>query len=351
MLKVVPTRFVLQIIPILLVGLWLWLSYLVLQTFLLTIAWALIVAYVLFPLYRVCLGYLKGHENLSAAVVTVVIAVFLLILVVGVVSLLQEEIERVYPQMVTRINQLSYELPQTLRAVPHIGQWLQKGLDYLQGSRHERTAQFLVWSKMLLSQGAHLVGRLGEYGLKFSFMLTTVFFCLRDGEKWLMQMRRVCKYYLEDEQGAYLQVAGDTSRAVVYGLVLAALGQGSVAAIGYAVAGVDAPLLLGALTTLLALIPMGAVLVWLPTALMLIAQENYLSGGGLLVWGVLAISTVDNVIRPLVICGTSHIPFLVVLLGVFGGLGAFGAIGLFLGPVILSVLLEIWRQNLNKIPM
>ena len=350
MLKVAPSRFDWKLIPVFLVGIWLWLSYLVLQTFFLTIAWALIVAYVVFPFYRVCFGYLKGNENLSAAVVTAVIAVFLLILVIGIVSIFQEEIERVYPQMVTSINQLSYELPKTLRSIPHIGQWLQKALDYLQGSRHERTAQFLVWSKVLLGQGAHLVGRLGEYGLKLSFMLTTVFFCLRDGEKWLLQIRRVCKCYLGDEQGAYLQVAGDTSRAVVYGLVLAALGQGSVAAIGYAVAGVEAPLLLGALTMLLAFIPMGAVLVWLPTALMLIVQEDYLSGGGLLVWGVLAISTVDNVIRPLVICGTSHIPFLVVLFGVFGGLSAFGAIGLFLGPVILSVLLEIWRQNLNKIP-
>ncbi len=88
---------------------------------------------------------------------------------------------------------------------------------------------------------------------------------------------------------------------------------------------------------------MGATLVWLPTALMLLVEQ----GLGLLTWGFLAISTIDNIIRPLVICGASETPFLLVLFGVFGGLTAFGAIGLFLGSVILAVLLAVWRENMT----
>jgi Ca2+-transporting ATPase len=68
----------------------------------------------------------------------------------------------------------------------------------------------------------------------------------------------------------------------------------------------------------------------------------------LLLWGFLVVSTVDNVIRPLVISGASQVPFLVVLFGVLGGLSAFGAVGLFLGPVVLAVLLSVWQAWLKQ---
>ena len=76
---------------------------------------------------------------------------------------------------------------------------------------------------------------------------------------------------------------------------------------------------------------------------------------GLAIWGTVVISSIDNVIRPLVISSSSEIPFLLVMFGVLGGLSAFGMVGLFLGPVILAVLMAVWRQwlaseqMLNKI--
>jgi P-type Ca2+ transporter type 2C len=121
------------------------------------------------------------------------------------------------------------------------------------------------------------------------------------------------------------------------------LGQGLLAGFGYAAAGVKAPVLFAAVTSLLALVPMGATLVWMPLSLGLILTDQYWPGIGLLLWGVLVVSTVDNVIRPLVISGASKVPFLVVMFGVLGGLTAFGAVGLFLGPVILAVLLSVWQ--------
>jgi Ca2+-transporting ATPase len=120
------------------------------------------------------------------------------------------------------------------------------------------------------------------------------------------------------------------------------------AGFGYYVADVKAPVLFGAITALLALIPMGATLVWLPIGISLILMDQLWPGIGLLLWGFLVVSTVDNVIRPLVISGASQVPFLVVLFGVLGGLSAFGAVGLFLGPVILAVLLSVWRAWLKQ---
>jgi Ca2+-transporting ATPase len=67
-----------------------------------------------------------------------------------------------------------------------------------------------------------------------------------------------------------------------------------------------------------------------------------------MLWGFLVVSTIDNLIRPIVISGTSNVPFLVVMFGVLGGLIAFGAIGLFIGPVILAVLLSVWQCWLKQ---
>jgi len=121
------------------------------------------------------------------------------------------------------------------------------------------------------------------------------------------------------------------------------LGQGILAGVGYAFSGVRAPVMFGAVTALLALVPMGATLVWVPLGVGLIIADHLWQGLALLAWGFLVVSTVDNVIRPLVISGASRVPFLVVMFGVFGGLSAFGPVGLFLGPVILAVLLSVWQ--------
>jgi predicted PurR-regulated permease PerM len=68
----------------------------------------------------------------------------------------------------------------------------------------------------------------------------------------------------------------------------------------------------------------------------------------LFIWGLTAVSWIDNLVRPLVISGATRIPFLLVLFGVLGGLGAFGLVGLFIGPVILAVSIAIWREWLAE---
>lgn len=130
--------------------------------------------------------------------------------------------------------------------------------------------------------------------------------------------------------------------------ILAALAQGMLAGLGYAVAGVKAPVLFGAITALLVMIPMGATLVWMPLGITLTLTDQLWPGIGLLLWGFWVVSTMDNVIRPIVISGASRVPFLIVLFGVLGGLTAFGMVGLFLGPVILSVLLSVWQAWLKQ---
>jgi predicted PurR-regulated permease PerM len=110
------------------------------------------------------------------------------------------------------------------------------------------------------------------------------------------------------------------------------------------VAGIAAPVLWGVITALVSLIPFVGPVVWIGLSLNLLAHGDTQAALGLFLWGALVVSWVDNLIRPLVISGPTRIPFLLVFLGVLGGLNAFGLIGLFLGPVLLAVSIAIWRE-------
>jgi len=340
-----PTRF---LIPgILLTGL-VWLGYLVLREFLQTIAWALIVTYVMWPPYRWLRCRLNHRHTLSAAIMAGVISTIILLALYGLADLLQGEIKVAYQAVVSNLKDPAYRLPAFLAKIPWLGPYLQEQFDQLIRDQAGMAAQISAWAQQWLGAAAQFIGGIGQYVLKLCVMLVMLFFCFRDGDQAALQLHQGLVRFLGKYQHVYLEAAGHTTRAVVYGLMLAALGQGILAGVGYAFAGVRAPVLFGAVTALLAMVPMGATLVWVPLGLGLIASDQLWQGLGLLAWGFMVVSTVDNVIRPLVISGASRVPFLIVMFGVFGGLSAFGPIGLFLGPVILAVLLSVWQAWIRQ---
>ena len=337
----------LYLIPgILLVGL-LILSFMVLREFLLALVWAIIIVYVMWPPYQWLRRQFKDQVSLSAAVMTAIIAAVILLIVYWLAAMLQEETKIAYQNLVDNFTQGPYRLPGFISRIPWLGNYLQEWIDRLTSDRAEVATQLANWAKQWLGGFAQFLGGIGNNVIKLGVILVTVFFGFRDGKEMIIQLQQGLVRFLGKYQHVYLQAAGSTTRAVVYGLVLAALGQGMLAGFGYTIAGVKAPVLFGAITALLALIPMGATLVWVPIGIMLILTDQLWPGIGLLLWGFLVVSTVDNVIRPLVISGASRVPFLVVLFGVLGGLSAFGAVGLFLGPVILAVLLSVWQAWLD----
>jgi P-type Ca2+ transporter type 2C len=332
---------------ILLVGL-LWLSYAVMRDFLLVVTWAFIIAYVTWPLFQRLKVLLQNRETLSAAVMTGIIMILIFLVVYWLVNSLQSEIKIIYQMLLTTFANPPKQLPDSLNQIPWLGDYLQQYLDQLNADEAGVKTQLIDWAKQWLGQLGRFIGSIGRNIMTLGFILVTLFFCFRDGEKAIGQLRLGLNTFLGKYQGIYLQVAGDTARAVVYGVVLASFGQGLIAGLGYSVAGVNAPALLSVVTALLAMIPMGAPLIWAPVSIGLILSGQVWQGVGLLLWGMFVISTIDNVIRPLVISGAGRIPFLVVLFGVFGGLSAFGVIGVFVGPIILSVMLSVWKAWLKQ---
>ncbi len=189
-----------------------------------------------------------------------------------------------------------------------------------------------------------LAGGVGRNVAKFGIAVFALFFLFRHGDEVLSQFRGVATRWLGESARDYIVAAGVTVRAVVFGIVLTALAQGVLAGLGYWVAGIAAPVLWGVITALVSLIPFVGPLVWVGLSLNLLAHGDTQAALGLFLWGALVVSWVDNLIRPLVISGPTRIPFLLVFLGVLGGLSAFGLIGLFLGPVLLAVSIAIWRE-------
>lgn len=319
------------------------LSFMVLREFFMTLAWALIIAYIMWPAYRWLRQQLNTQATVSAFIMTTLIAVVILLVLYGLAELLQKELKTAYLALTDNFVHDLHQLLDSLTRLPVLGPFLQDLLNQLDQNQSELTLQAADWAKQWSGTVARFIGSIGQNILKSGVILVTLFFCFRDGEAAVKQLQQGLIHYLGQYQQLYLQVAGHTTRAVVYGLVLAALGQGLLAGIGYAVAGVGAPVIFGVVTAFFAMIPMGATLVWVPLGITLLLSGQWWPGIGLLLWGFLVVSTVDNVIRPLVISGAGSVPLLVVLFGVLGGLSAFGIIGLFLGPVILAVLLAVWQ--------
>lgn len=133
-------------------------------------------------------------------------------------------------------------------------------------------------------------------------------------------------------------------RATVNGTILVSVTEGAAIGVGYWVAGVPQPLLFTTFTIVLALIPFGAWAAFGLASLILISNGSVLAGGLLFAFGVIVMTVGDNVVQPTVIGSAVELPFLLAMIGAFGGLAELGLVGLFVGPVIMAALLLVWQE-------
>lgn len=337
-----------RVILALLLGILLFLGYQVLYVFLVPVAWAVILVYVTWPVYRRLRHYLYGHPLGSALLMTVVLGAAFVLPALWLIALLRAELPLAYQTAAAAFAQGPYVLPDFIAQIPWLGPELQRLLDQLAGEPAALREQLATWVEPWIGELAAILGDIGRNAIKFGIALVTAFFLYRDGEGALHQTRRILHRFLGERAYAYLTTIGATLRAVLYGLVLTALAQGFLAGLGYWAAGVKAPVLLGAVTAVMALIPFAPPLVWGSVGIWLLLTGETFAGIGLLLWGALVVSWVDNLVRPLVISTATRIPFLLVMFGVLGGIAAFGLVGLFFGPVIIAILLAVWREWLEE---
>ena len=335
------------ILGILLGGL-LVLSYAVLQPFIVPVAWAGIIAYATWPLYRRLRASMRRYPTLAALLMTLMLTAALVLPALWLASLLRTELGTAISTVTGAIRAGTLALPDFIRNLPWAGDALQRLLEQLTGDPENFGTQMNTWVRQGLDQAVALIGDVGRNAAKLGFALITVFFLYRDGDKLLRQVQKVLRRFLGERVDGYLVAVGSMTKAVVWGLVATALAQGVVAGLGYWWAGVAAPILLSAVTALIAMIPFGTPFAWGSIGIWLLISGDTVGGIGLLLWGALVVSWVDNLVRPLVISNATRIPFVLVMFGVLGGLAAFGLVGLFLGPVVLAVLMAVWREWMEE---
>ncbi len=193
-----------------------------------------------------------------------------------------------------------------------------------------------------------------EFLIGLGILIVSVYFFLIDGPGMIRTLMRLSP--LDDDYERRLLLEFDrTSRAVVLASVLSALAQGVLATVAYYFAGLESLVLLFLVTSLMALVPfLGAASVWIPCALWLGAvEQRYTEAIALAIFGVLVISSIDNVIKVFVLHGRSQLHPLFALLSVLGGVRVFGPIGILVGPMVvvfLQTLLEILNHELAEQP-
>jgi predicted PurR-regulated permease PerM len=323
------------------------LTFTVLQPFIVPLIWGGILAFVSWPLNQRFLRLVRGRAGVAALITTTLVTIAIVLPIVWLVLMVQTEAVAAYAEVQAFLAS-NPKLPESLRELPGVGAWAQQVLERLAADPTAIRAQFLVVLEESSVEVTRLIGGVGRNAAKLFFAVLSMFFLLRDGPRLLSETRAILEGILGPRVHDYLEAMGATTQAVVYALILSAVAQGVVAGLGYWIFGVQAPVLMGALTVLIALIPFGAPVVWGSLSIWMMVTGNVWGGVGLALWGMLLVSWMDNIVRPLVISNATRMPFLLVVFGVLGGVLAFGLVGLFIGPVLLAVSLAIWREWLEE---
>ncbi|MCF5059993.1 AI-2E family transporter [Pseudomonas proteolytica] len=337
-------RLLVQILLLVLFGASFW----VMAPFWSALFWGAVLAFASWPLMRLLTRALGGRESLAAGILTLgwmlLVAVPLVWLGFNLADHVRDAVALIKDVQVDGLP----EAPTWLGSIPFVGERLVGMWD----SIDQQGAALMVTIKPYLGQvGNWLLARSAQIGggiLELTLSLVFVFFFYRDGPRLAMFVHRLLERLIGERAGYYIDLVAGTVQRVVNGVIGTAAAQALLALIGFLIAGVPGALVLGIVTFLLSLIPMGPPLVWIPATAWLVWKGDYTYAVFLGVWGTFIISGVDNVLKPYLISRGGNLPLVIVLLGVVGGLIAFGFIGLFIGPTLLAVaysLLTDWSAS------
>jgi predicted PurR-regulated permease PerM len=319
------------------------LGFRVMEPFIVPLVWAGILAYVTWPGYTRALRLCRGRSVAAALLMTALVTLAVIVPLAWLAVVLRVEMVRAFHEVQGLLSG-GVQLPSLLLKIPWLGDELQDLTTRAAQDPHALGGELKAITDHSFDQIARVIGGIGRNVIKLLLSVLSLFFLYRGGVRLAGQMAQALEQLLGSRAHDYLEHIGQTVKAVVYGLVLAALVQGVLVGLGYWLAGVGAPVFLAALTTVCGLIPFAAPAIWIGIVLWLFLKGSTVAGVALFIWGALVMSWTDHMVRPFLISREAEIPFLVVIFGVLGGLAAFGLVGLFVGPVILAVLLAIWRE-------
>jgi len=302
------------------------------------------------PAHRWVLARSRGRSTLTAALM----AVLLLLVLVAPMALLSGSLANGVELAIAYFRPLlesglPSEAPDWVSRVPLAGSFISDYWHSLVASREEMNEllrQFIAPTRRL---ALATVSLFGQGLLQLVLVIFFVFFIFRDAPAYASALRTGSRKLAGDLGERMLKLAEGTVTGVMVGIVGTAAAQAIVAMIGFLIAGVPGVIMLTFATFFFSMVPVvGATLIWLGAAVWLYQGGQTGWAIFMVLWGMFGISSVDNIVKPILISRTSSLPLLLILVGVFGGVLVFGFIGLFLGPTLLAlgqVLIREWLAH------
>lgn len=338
------------------------LFYQVLKPFLISLLWAGILALILYPIYERLKAILKNKAGISSLIMTFLTVSIIVIPLILMIASLSVEVFDIYKSAESRgefekLEKVAERFTklETLKEFIPSG-ILEKVVENFDLGQLDLQEIFIkgvgTASNYLIGKFQDIARNLTSFIFKFLVMVFALFFFFRDGKGICEELISLIPMK-EGEKAKIFRIFADTIDAVMMGSLAIAVVQGLLVGLILWALGISYPVLAGAVSFVLSMLPLvGAVVVWAPVGIYLLLTGALLKGIILLIFGAVVISTVDNVLRPLIIGGRVRLPTLFLLLSIIGGIQYFGFSGIVLGPVLLAVFmsfLEIYKQTYREL--
>ena len=328
-----------RIFLLIIVGVSLYLSYLILLPFIDTLILAIILASFFNPLQIYLERRLRGRKNLAALIIVLIITFVIAIPVFVFTSTM-------VAQGLDTVNKTNEWIRagklQQLIEDPRINEYLarlQERFSFIQITKVEIANDLLYVSRdigqFLLGKVAAILGNVASLVAQFFIMIFIAFYLVRDGREMASSIRYFIPLRAEQED-RIINGIRIVTKSVLLGTFLTAVCQGLVGGIALAI--LDFPgLFWGTMTALASLIPLvGVYLIWVPIAFYLLLLGETKSVVFLAVWSIVASGIIDNFVRPFLMKGKSKMSPFYIFLAILGGVQYFGLKGILYGPLILS---------------
>jgi predicted PurR-regulated permease PerM len=319
------------------------LAFLVFRHFLATFTVAASVAILMAPLQRRVTQLLRGRSSVAAGLLVLLTTVVILVPILVSAGILSQQAVTFFEWVRPRVQPAALEALYR-DVLPARYPWLQGWLRFDEQEATQAVSSVLSGAAAAANrviQGT--VAGLTSAILDLFLFLLILFFLLRDGGALRTELRGVSPLSLTQER-EIVEHLERTVRGVTKAMFIVPFAQGFVAMLGFALFGVPSPVLWGVVVSLAALIPiLGSPLGWVPAVVYLFLQGEAWPTVGMLLYGIVVISGLDNVLKPMVLKGAAQIHPLPAFLATLGGLFAFGPLGFLIGPVILSLVLSAIR--------
>ena len=308
------------------------------------VLWAVVIAILFQPLHRRVVRSLPGKPNISALLTLLAILVIVIIPLIVLITSLVAEATAVYDRIQSGDLNFGQYIQSIFNSMPTWASELldRAGLSNLRAVRDKLSAGISEGAKLVATQALSVGQNAFNFVLNLFVMLYLLFFLLRDGERIYNNIRDAVPLRPEHQQSLFNKFTV-VIRATVKGNMVVAVLQGGLGGLIFWLLGIEGAILWASLMTVLSLLPaIGAAVIWFPVAIYLLATGDATKGLILLAYGVLVISLVDNLVRPMLVGKDTKMPDYLVLIATLGGIAVFGINGFVIGPVIAAIFISVW---------